>query len=135
MLKKVGIESKMKKVGPGPGAIFKNVLKGNIRTWVFLGGLAAHPTLFNTNMHSKHPGNTWKIKSAKLDAAIEKLNAARGDDAIKKAHCEFEQAKAEEVPYLHFTYGVAGLFAKDNIGGIEKPQTPLLGYHRLYRKK
>ena len=135
MLRQVGVKVNLKKVGPGPGAIFKNVIQGKVDSWVFLGGLAAHPTLFNTNMHSKHKGNTFKIKSAKLDAAIDKLDAARGDAAIKTAHCEFEQAKASEVPYLHFTYGVAGLFKKKNIGGIEAPQTPLLGYHQLYRVK
>lgn len=135
MLRQVGIKVNLKKVGPGPGAIFKNVLQGKVDSWVFLGGLAAHPTLFNTNMHSSHKGNSWRIKSPKLDAAIEKLNAARGDEAIKQAHCEFEQAKAEEVPSLYITYGVAGLFKKNNVGGIEPPKTPLLGYHRLYRIK
>ncbi len=134
MLRNVGVTVHQKKVGPGPGAIFKNVAGGKVDAWVFLGGLAAHPTLFDTNMHSSHKGNVFKISSPKLDTAIDKLNAARGDDAIKKAHCAFEQAKAEEVPYLHITYGVAGLFKKKNIGGIEVPQTPLLGYHRLYRK-
>lgn len=135
MLRQVGVKVNLKKVGPGPGAIFKNVLQGKVDSWVFLGGLAAHPTLFNTNMHSGHRGNSWKIKSPKLDAAIDQLNKARGDEAIKAAHCNFEQAKAEEVPMLYITYGVAGLFKKADIGGIEPPQTPLLGYHRLYRIK
>ena len=135
MLRQVGVTVNLKKVGPGPGAIFKNVLQGKVDSWVFLGGLAAHPTLFNTNMHSEHKGNQFKINSPKIDAAVDKLTSARGDAAIKEAHCNFERVKAVEVPFLYFTYGIVGLFKKKDIGGIEAPQTPLFGYHRLYRIK
>ena len=80
--------------------------RGEPPSWVILGSLAVHPTMFHMNLHSDAPGSSGR-SSRKIDRAVEAMQAVRSDDAVKQAHCSLEQAKADDVPYMYLTYGVA----------------------------
>ena len=133
MWRDVGVRAEIKVIGPAPGALFAAIARGEPAAWMQLGGPALHPTTIHMNMHASDKGNAWRIKSARLDQAIDKVMAARGDADIKAAHCAFEQAKAEEAPLIYLSYGMAGLFHKKTIGGIEAPYSALYDLHRLHR--
>jgi ABC-type transport system substrate-binding protein len=133
MWKKVGVETELKVGGRGPTGLIFNVIKGATPAWVMVGGPTIHPAIFNQSMHSKHRGNNWRVKSPELDAAAEKVRAARGREEILKAHEEFERAKIDVLPSLPLEYAIAAVITQKDIRGIEAPTTQLMGYHNIYR--
>ena len=135
MWKKVGVESELKVGGRGPTGVVFKIVKGETPTWANPRGSLVHPTVFNMDLHSQSKNNIWRIKSPKLDAAIAKVRAARTDAEIKAAHCAFEQAKTEVVPYMPIQYAPNAIMAQKHVGGVVPPHDPLLGYHRFWRKK
>ncbi len=135
MWKKVGVTANVKVGGRGPSGVVGKIVKGQTPTYMITRGSYVHPTVFDMKMKSDAPDNEWRIKSPKLDAAIANVKAARGDAAIKKAHCAFEQAKTEVLPYMPFGYAIAGVIVRNDIGGMVPPSDGVLGYHNLYRKK
>ncbi len=135
MWKKVGVESEIKVGGRGPTGVVFKIVKGETPAWMNPRGPLIHPTVFNMDLHSKHKNNIWRINSPKLDAAIAKVKAARGDAEVKAAHCAFEKAKTEVVAYMPFQYAPAAMMAQKHVGGVRTPNDANLGYHRLWRKK
>lgn len=134
MWRDVGVQSDITVV-PGAGILFKALAQGETMASVSIGGPTIHPTLFQMNLASTSPFNTWHVRSPKIDAAIAKIKAARSNDAIRPAHCELEQAKADEAPLAFLTYGRIGIFSKKNIGGIRPPAAPWFKLHQIYRVK
>mgnify|MGYP003960051907 CR=1 FL=1 len=135
MWKKVGVTANVKVGGRGPSGVVGKIVKGNTPAYMITRGSYVHPTVFDMKMMSNANDNEWRIKSPKLDAAIKAVQAARGDAAIKKAHCAFERAKTEVVPYMPFGYAIAGVVTQKDIGGMKAPNDAVLGYHNLYRIK
>ena len=135
MWKKVGVTANIKVAGRGPTGVVGKIVKGQTPAYMVTRGSYVHPTVFDMKMMSNAKDNEWRIKSPKLDAAIKAVQAARGDAAIKKAHCAFEQAKTEVVPYMPFGYAIAGVVHQKGIGGMKAPNDAILNYHNLYRIK
>jgi len=135
MWKKVGVTANVKVGGRGPTGVVGKIVKGLTPSYMVTRGSYVHPTVFDMKMLSTAKDNEWRIKSPKLDAAIKTVQAARGDAAIKKAHCAFEKAKTEVVPYMPFGYAIAGVVYQKDIGGMKAPNDGILGYHNLFRIK
>jgi ABC-type transport system substrate-binding protein len=135
MWKKVGVKANVKVGGRGPTGVVGKIVKGNTPAYMVTRGSYVHPTVFDMKMMSTAKDNEWRVKSPKLDAAIKAVQAARGDAAIKKAHCAFERAKTEVLPYMPFGYAIAGVVFQKDIGGMKAPNDGILGYHNLYRIK
>ena len=135
MWRKVGFDVEIETGGRGPTGVVGKLVKGEAPIFMITSGSTIHPTVFDSDLHSKSKDNLRRSKSPKIDSAIEKLQAAQGFKAVKKAHCEFERVKAEEVPYMPFEYAVAAVIAQKDIGGLVTPDDPRLGYHKIFRKK
>lgn len=135
MWRKIGIDVDIKVGARGPTSLVNRVNRGELGAWILVVGQNIHPTVFTTEMHSKNKVNQWHIKSPKVDAALDGLFAARGFDSIKKSHCEFEQAKSQELPYVPFAYGMLSIFSQKNIGGLTPPSSVVAGFHKMYRTK
>ena len=135
MLKKVGMEVDVKVGGRGPTGLVPKVNRGELAAWIIGMGVLAHPQSRDVNMRSDHKGNRWHIKSNKIDAAIDGLQAARTPEEVKKAHCNFEQAKADELPIVTFTYAMLGMYKQKYIKGLPKPNSINFGYHKVWIDK
>lgn len=134
MWKEVGVTVNVKTGGRGPTGVVNKIIKGETPVWMNPRGSTVHPTVFNQNLHSKHKDNIWRANSPKIDAALDAINSAKGDDAIKTAQCNLEKAMNEEVVYLPIQQAIAAVVGQKNIGGLHKPNDTVLGYHRIYRK-
>tara|TARA_B100000315_G_scaffold239982_1_gene259357 strand:- start:1927 stop:3498 length:1572 start_codon:yes stop_codon:yes gene_type:complete len=135
MWKKIGVNVNVKVGGRGPSGVIFKIVKGETPIYMIVQGPTIHPTIYEMNMHSKAKDNNWRVRSPKLDAAIEKVQTARSDADVKKAHCAFEQAKTEEVPYQPFEHAILATVAQKGIKGVPYPDNPIIGYHHLYRDK
>jgi ABC-type transport system substrate-binding protein len=133
MWREVGVECAINPMGPGPGAMFQAMGKGEFDVTLNVGGLTLHPTVFQTNLRSDHPFNLWRIKSPRIDAAIDRVLASRTNQDVKAAHFALEQVKADEAPVVFLAYGVIGIFSKRDIGGVVKPTSILYDLHKVYR--
>lgn len=135
MWKEVGIEVDIAVEGSGPTSLVSRVNRGELGTWLLVIGQNLHPTVFTTELHSSRGANQWHIKSDKIDAAIEAVQAARTLDEIKSAHCGFEQAKADEIPFLPLTYGLLSTFSQPDVGGLKPPHSVVANFHYIHREK
>lgn len=135
MWRDVGVDAEINLGGPGPTGVIFKVQNGETPTWMDVRGSVVHPSVYGLNLHSEHNGNLWRIESTEIDAAIANIKAATNDEEIKEAHCQFEQAKIDMMPYLPFMYAPAALVGHDYIGGITAPNDVVLGYHKLWLKE
>lgn len=131
----VGIEVDLVVEGSGPTSLVSRVNRGELGSWLLVIGQNLHPTVFNTEMHSDRSGNQWHIESASLDAAIDDLRAARTFDEIYEAHCTFEQAKADELPYIPLLYGMLSTFSQADVVGLPAPRSVFAGFNTMYREE
>lgn len=135
MWSEVGVNAEINLGGPGPTGVIFQIQSGETPTWMDVRGSVVHPSVYGLNLHSEHNGNLWRIESPEMDMAIGAIKAAKNDAEIKAAHCEFEQAKIDAMPYLPFMYAPATLIGQANIGGIQAPNDVVLGYHKLWLKQ
>jgi len=134
MMKKVGVTVNVKTGGRGPTGVIGKIIKGETPMWMNPMGSRIHPTVYRMDLHSQHKGNNWRVKNAKLDAAIEKVRAARSRDEVMAAHCNFQKVQTEEIPFLPFNHAIAAIIHQKDIGGLSLPNDPVLGYHKIFRK-
>lgn len=132
---KVGIELEIKNVGRGIANIVAPIHKGIVQAWTYSYGNVADPLQVQSTFRSDNPANTWHIKSAKIDAAIDKLKAARGFKARHAANCNLQRAFHEELPFLYGLESRNGIFKKPYVKGLEKPHTTLYMWHRAWIDK
>ena len=68
------------------------------------------------------------------DAVVEAATYAgrKTPEELKAAHCAFEQAKADELPYMVYAHMPIGVISGKQIGGLTAPTSATVGYHRAY---
>ncbi|MBL6864260.1 MAG: ABC transporter substrate-binding protein [Rhodospirillales bacterium] len=106
--KEVGVEVTIKP-GPRGPQWGRAVQSGKFDVWWENYGDTTDPSLVGMIMHSKHKGNRYKIKNAKVDAAIANVKAARGRDARLKASCDFQQVIADQALFNIWEQGKVNL--------------------------
>lgn len=134
MLSEIGVNSEVKMAGTSPAQISAAAAKGEAPSWFLLGGSTVHPTTYQKNLKSDDPANIWRMNSDEIDDALSRLGAARTDEEMMAAHCDFEQAKWDELPYIYLTYNIAGIMSKPEVRGLKPPSTEALGFTRVYRE-
>ena len=102
--------------------------------WMDPMGSRIHPTVYRMDMHSQHKSNNWRVKNAKLDAAIGKARAARSRDEVMAAHYNFQKVQTKEISFLPFNHAIAAITHQKDIGGLSLPNDPVLGHHEIFRK-
>lgn len=137
MFAKVGVKVELVIAPRGQVNFLKRLYEGTADSWVAAGRILVHPLMLDMNMHSKDKGNIHRTRSPKLDAAIEKVKAAsvKGDKALKVAHCEFIQAKADELPVLQIAYTIGAHFVHKHLKGIPFPIASTKFWHEGYIEK
>lgn len=120
--------------GSGPTSLTGRVNRGELGAWILVIGQNLHPTLFTTEMHSDVSSNQWNVKSDAVDTAIDGLRAARTQEEIKAAHCAFEQAKADEIPFIPLFYGMLSTFTQPDVADIDPPRSVIANFTQLYRE-
>ena len=136
MWRKVGI-SATQKAGPrGPGFI-RPLLSGKFDIFTFVENFSnADPSLVATRFHSKHPSSRqFHLKNPRIDAAIEKLQAATDRDSRYKASCAYQQVLADEAAMIMYDHPQMHIAFRNHVKGVKKPFGYTFDAHRLWVDK
>ncbi len=136
MWRKVGIQATQKAGPRGPGFI-RPLLGGKFDIFTFVENFSnADPSLVATRFHSKHPSSKqFHLKNPRIDAAIEKLNAATERDARYKASCEYQQVLADEAALIVYDHPQMHIAFRNHVKGVKKPFGYTFDAHRLWVDK
>lgn len=132
---KVGIELEIKNIGRGTAAIVGPINRGEAKAWIYSYGNVADPLQVQTQLQSKHAANVWRLRSPKVDAAIDKLKKATGFKARYAANCDLQRVLHAELPFLYGLESRNGIIKAKWLKGLKAPRTTLYGWHRAWVNK
>lgn len=135
MAANVGIELEVKNAGRGIAALVGAINKGIPDLWVTAYGSVSDPLQIQTQFHSKHKANFWKIKSAKIDASIDKLRAAQGFKDRYAANCGLQRAFHDELPFIYGIEAGNGIIKQKWLKGLPPPHNTIYMWHRAWVDK
>ncbi len=138
MATKAGFKVELDIMPRGQVGFEKRLYAGEMQAFVASGRSLIHPLTLDMHMHSKEAGNYHRTKSPKIDAAIENVRkaAASGDKAaLKEAHCEFVQVKADEVPIINIVYTQSGVYYHKHVKGLQRPISNVKYFHEAWIEK
>ncbi len=120
-LKVVGFDVDLK-IGPrSPVPLLANVRNDKVKAWVMPGITLYDAHNDELSLRSGSRGNLWRMNSPSIDAAIRKLVRAKGFAARKAALCEFQQVKAEELPFVLSYNSQAAVLMRPHVRGLPNP--------------
>lgn len=132
---KAGIELKVKNIGRDVAAIVGPINQGIADMWVYSYGNVVDPVQVQTTFRSDNKGNTWHIKSAEIDSAVDKLVAAKGFDEKFAANCNLQRAFHAELPFIYGLEARNGIIKKPYVKGLPKPHNTLYMWQRAWLDK
>lgn len=133
MWRQVGIEATQKAGPRGPGFI-RPLLAGEFDIFTFVENFSnADPSLAATRFHSQHPSSRqFHLSNPRIDAAIDKLQAATDRDKRYQASCEFQQVLADEAVMIMYDHPEKHVAYRNHVKGVTKPFGSSYGVHRLW---
>lgn len=133
MWRNVGIEATQKAGPRGPGFI-RPLLSGEFDIFTFVENFSnADPSLVATRFHSQHPSSRqFHLANPRIDAAIEKLQAATDRDLRYQASCEYQQVLADEAAMIMYDHPQKHVAFRNRVKGAKKPFGSSYDVHRLW---
>ena len=133
MWREVGIEATQKAGPRGPGFI-RPLLAGEFDIFTFVENFSnVDPSLVATRFHSQHPSSVqFHLDNPRIDAAIEKMQAATDRDARYEASCEYQQVLADEAAMIIYDHPQTNVAFRSHVKGVKKPYGDSYGTHRLW---
>ena len=131
--KAVGVDVTIK-VGPRGPSYNRGITSGKYDFWWFNYGSNIDPSVVAINFHSKSKSNYYKVNDPAIDAALDKLQNAKGDAARMKASCDYQKILVDQVRYYPFRTAVISFGFNNRIGGIKKPNSNGYKAHRGWIK-
>ena len=133
MWRAVGIEATQKAGPRGPGFI-RPLLAGEFDIFTFVENFSnADPSLAATRFHSQHPSSRqFHLSNPRIDAAIEKMQAATDREARYAASCEYQQVLADEAAMIMYDHPQKHVAFRSHVKGVKKPFGASYGVHHLW---
>ena len=129
----VGIEATQKAGPRGPGFI-RPLLAGEFDIFTFVENFSnADPSLVATRFHSQHPSSRqFHLANPRIDAAIERLQAATERDDRYAASCAYQQVLADEAALIVYDHPKKHVAYRNHVKGVKRPFGYSYDVHRLW---
>jgi peptide/nickel transport system substrate-binding protein len=132
---KAGIDLKVKNIGRDVAAIVGPINQGVADMWVYSYGNVVDPVQVQTSFRSDNKANSWRVKSARIDAAIDKLVGAKDFEEKYDANCNLQRAFHAELPFIYGLEARNGIIKKPYVKGLSAPHNTLYMWQRAWLDK
>jgi peptide/nickel transport system substrate-binding protein len=130
-LQAVGVDMQIDPVPVDPA--MERVEAGDFDAWLVDVGMG--PSFFRQNLfwHSGSPLNWGQYSSAKVDAALDAINASRNDDEYKAGAASFQQAMIDDPPAIFLAWSDRTRAVSTRFDVHEEPGRDIISTLRLWR--